>query len=197
MQEVVVAFLTGVLGPILILVIKWYLNNRKKTDSLTETVINSNEINDELESMIDEYSADRIWICQFHNGGHYYPTGKSIQKFSLFFEAVKNVKDSIRPSFQNVPVNLFSRSFAEILDNDFIAIPDYKNSSVSCFGLKYTADECRTKSTYLFAIRNVKNKMIGVLGVEYTSRKKNLSEEDILDLRIKATTLGGVLMSHL
>lgn len=197
MNQIIVAFLTGVLGPILVLYIKHLLDSRNKPDPLAEAVEHSNVVNDELDILLHEYGADRIWLAQFHNGGHYYPTGKSIQKFSIFFESVKNVKDSIRSGFQNIPVNLFSRPLGEVLENDFIAIPDYKDEKVATFGLKYTAEECNTKSSYLFAIRNVKGKMIGVLAVEYTGRKRKISDEDIIELRLKANTLGGVIMSHL
>ena len=196
MTQIIVAFLTGVLGPILGLYIKNRLENRRKPDPLTEAVEHSNLVNDELDSLLSEYGADRIWLAQFHNGGHYYPTGKSIQKFSIFFESVKNVKDSFRSGFQNIPVNLFSRSLGEILERDFIAISDYKDEKISTFGLKYTADECNTKSSYLFAIRNVQGRMIGVLSIEYTNRKRKLSDEDIIELRLKSSAIGGVIMNH-
>ena len=43
-------------------------------------------VDDQLEQIKDELDACRVWISQFHNGGNFYPTGKSIQKFSIFHE---------------------------------------------------------------------------------------------------------------
>ena len=43
-------------------------------------------IDTQLEMMMNELECDRIWIAQFHNGGYFYPTGRSIQKFSIFYE---------------------------------------------------------------------------------------------------------------
>jgi hypothetical protein len=190
-DAVIVAFLTGVLGPILVLIIKYFID--KKKDPFVSAVNESNIIGDELDRMLLEYSADRIWIAQFHNGGVYYPTGKSIQKFSIFFEVTKNVKDSIKMTFQNIPVNLFSKFLGKVLNDDFIAIPDYKDEAIATYGLKYVAEEHSSKSSYLFSIRSMEDRLIGILVVEYTSRKKNLTDAELFELRLEATKIGGVL----
>lgn len=198
MVEIVIAFLTGILGPILILVVRHFLEKKKvNKDPLSEAVLNANIISDELDKILAEVSADRAWIAQFHNGGHFYPTGKSIQKFSFFYESVKAVKDSIRLNFQNIPVNLFSKVFGQILDQDYAAIPDYKDETIATLGLKYIAEETGAKSSYLFGVRTVDDRLIGILGIEYTARKKALTDAQIISLRVEAAKLGGVLMSHL
>ena len=196
MVEVIIAFLTGVLGPISILAAKDYIENRRKRlqDPIAETVFKSNEINEELDFLLEEFSADRIWIAQFHNGGNYYPTGKSIQKFSIFFESLKKPKDSIRANFQGIPVNLFSKSLGKILEDGYIAIYDYREDSSFTCGLKSFAEENGTKSSYLFAIRNLHNKMVGILGVEYTTRKKKIDEQHLISIQLKCNSLGGALM---
>jgi hypothetical protein len=195
--EIIVAFLTGILGPILILLVKHYTQKKKPTDPLAEAVNNANVISSELDELIVEYSADRAWIAQFHNGGHFYPTGKSIQKFSFFFESVKFSKDSIRLNFQNIPVNLFSKALGQILESEYLVIYDYKDETQATYGLKYIAEETGAKSTYIFGIHNVEDKLIGVLGVEYTSRKRKLTDPEIVQLRLESAKLGGVLMTHL
>ena len=87
-MELLGAFLTGVVGPILYLLIDKYKrqHNDKKRDKVRETIANTNLINDELEEIREDFASDRVWISQFHNGGNFYPTGKSIQKFSIFYE---------------------------------------------------------------------------------------------------------------
>lgn len=197
MVEIVVAFLTGVIGPILIYLVKHYTQKKKPIDPLTEAVNNANVISEELDKLISTYSADRAWIAQFHNGGHFYPTGKSIQKFSFFFESVKFSKDSIRLNFQNIPVNLFSKALGQILESEYLTISDYKDETQATYGLKYIAEETGAKSTYIFGIHNVEDKLIGVLGLEYTARKRKLSDSDIVQLRLDSAKLGGVLMTHL
>lgn len=196
--EIIVAFITGVLGPVSILVIKEYLNkNKKKPDLVHETLKVSELVTSKIEHIKEEFHADRVWITQFHNGGNFYPTGKSMAKFSVMYETVGAGVNSIQSNFHNIPVNLFSKSINQLLENDVIEIPDFKDESVSTFGLKYIAEESGCKSGYLFAIKSIDDKFIGTLGLDYTKRKNKLDMESINHLQVHATSLGGVLMSHL
>ena len=192
-------FLSGVVVPILVVVINKKLEAKKliSTDKLIQELQTSIIIDNKLDILKDEFKADRIWITQFHNGGHYYPTGKSIQKFSIFYEVVEPGVDSIKMMFQNIPVSLFSRSTNELLEKDYISIPDFKDEKIATYGLKYTADETGCKSTYIFGIFDINNRMIGTLGIEYTKRKKILESSDIQILEIEAAQIGGVLHNHL
>ena len=196
--EIIVAFITGVLGPISIIFVKNYLDkNKKKPDLVQETLKVSELITSKIEHIKEEFKADRVWITQFHNGGNFYPTGKSMAKFSVMYETVGTGVNSIQSNFHNIPVNLFSKSINQLLENDIIEIPDFKDESVSTFGLKYIAEESNCKSGYLFAIKSIDEKFIGTLGLDYTKRKTKLDMESINHLQVHATALGGVLMSHL
>lgn len=196
--EIVVAFITGVLGPLLIIIAKDYLNKRKvKPDLVHETLKVSELVTSRIEHIKEEFKADRVWITQFHNGGNFYPTGKSMAKFSVIYETVHVGVNSIQSNFHNIPVNLFSKSINELLLNDVIEISDFKDESISTFGLKYIAEENGCKSGYLFSIKTIDGKFIGTLGLDYTKRKTKLEIESINHLQVHATALGGVLMNHL
>ena len=104
---------------------------------------------------------------------------------------------SVQTNFHNIPVNLFSKSINELLNNDVIEIPDYKDEKIATFGLKYIAEDTGCKSGYLFAIKTIDDKFIGTLGLDYTKRKTKLDIESINHLQVHATALGGVLMTHL
>jgi hypothetical protein len=196
--EIVVAFITGVVGPLLIILVKDYLNKRKvKPDLVQETLKVSELVTSKIEHIKEEFKADRVWITQFHNGGNFYPTGKSMAKFSVMYETVGSGVNSIQSNFHNIPVNLFSKSINQLLENDIIEIPDFKDEAISTFGLKYIAEESNCKSGYLFAIKSIDEKFIGTLGLDYTKRKTKLDMESINHLQVHATALGGVLMSHL
>lgn len=196
--EIVVAFITGVLGPVSVILIKSYLDKRKKKPDLVQETLKVSElITSKIEHIREEFKADRVWITQFHNGGNFYPTGKSMAKFSVMYEAVGTGVNSIQSNFHNIPVNLFSKSINQLLENDIIEIPDFKDDEVPTFGLKYIAEESNCKSGYLFAIKSFDEKFIGTLGLDYTKRKTKLDMESINHLQVHATSLGGVLMSHL
>jgi hypothetical protein len=196
--DILVAFITGILGPLIVLLIKHLLDRRKKKpDMVQETLKVSELINQKIEHIKDEFNADRVWVTQFHNGGNFYPTGKSMAKFSIMYETVNHGVPSVQSNFHNIPVNLFSRSINQLLQNDVIEIPDYKDETIATFGLKYIAEDTGCKSGYLFAIKSIDDKFIGTLGVDYTKRKHRLDIESINHLQVHASQIGGVLMTHL
>lgn len=198
--EIIVAFITGVMGvvgPLSILYAKNKLSKSKKPDMVKETLKISQLVTSKIEDLRDELHCDRVWISQFHNGGNFYPTGKSMAKFSLIYEVVSPGVQSVQQNFQNIPVNLFSKSINQLLENDIITIQDYKDETTATYGLKYVAEETGCKSSYLFSIKTIEGKFIGTLGLEYTKKKTKLDMESINHLSIHAATLGGVLMSHL
>ena len=198
MTEIIIAFVTGVFGPLLVIYIKHILDKRKvKPDMVMDTLRVSELINSKIEHIKEEFDADRVWVTQFHNGGNFYPTGKSMAKFSIMYETVGQYAQSVQTNFKNIPVNLFSKSINELLNNDTIGISDYTNEEISTFGLKYVAEETGCKSSYLFAIKTIEDKFIGVLSVDYVKDKKDLNVEEITHLQVHASSIGGVLMSYL
>jgi hypothetical protein len=195
---VAVAFITGVIGPIAVLYIKYLLEKRKKKpDMVMDTLRVSELINQKIDHIKDEFKADRVWISQFHNGGNFYPTGRSMAKFSIMYESVSPNAISVQSNFKNIPVNLFSRSINELLHNDVIEIADFKDETIATHGLKYVAEETGCKSAYLFAIKSLEDKFIGILAIDYTKRKTTLDMDSINHLQNHASSIGGVLMSYL
>ena len=198
MSGIIIAFITGVLGPIILVYLKSKLERKKeKPDMVRETLRVSELITSKIEHIKDEFDADRVWITQFHNGGNFYPTGKSMAKFSIMYETVNVGVQSVQSNFHNIPVNLFSKSINELLSNDVIEIPDFKDETVSTYGLKYIAEDTGCKSGYLFSIKTIDDRFIGTLGLDFTKRKRKLDMESINHLQVHATSLGGVLMTHL
>ena len=195
-----VAIIGGVIGPVIVLSIKWWFDHKigkKKTDVVAEALLVGDLVTNKLDSVKEDYGADRVWISQFHNGGHFYPTGKSIAKFSIFYETVSANAPSLQLNLKNIPVALFSRSFNRLLSHNIIHIEDFKDETVATYGLKYFAEEYKTKSQYLYAIKSFEGKFIAILGIDYTTRKHKLTHEDDDELMRIATSLGGVLAGHL
>ena len=186
------------IGPIAVLYIKHLLDKKKKKpDMVMDTLRVSELINQKIDHIRDEFNADRVWISQFHNGGNFYPTGRSMAKFSIMYEAVSANASSVQSNFKNIPVNLFSRSINQLLQNDVIEVADFKDETIATYGLKYVAEETGCKSSYLFAIKTIEDRFIGILSVEFTKRKTRLDMEDINHLQNHASSIGGVLMTYL
>ena len=195
---IIIAFISGVFGPISVMYIKHFLDKRKpKPDMVTEALRVGEMVTNRIDHIREEFNADRVWITQFHNGGNFYPTGKSIAKFSIIYETVNLNVNSIQSNLKNIPVNLFSRSINQLLSNDVIEIGDFKDETIATYGLKYFAEDTGTKSAYQFAIKTIEGKFIGTLGIDFTKRKTKLDMESINHLMVHASSLGGVLMNHL
>lgn len=196
LAQVIIAFITGVIGPVLIIIIRNKLEKAKaKPDMLTDSLRIGELVTTRLDHIREEFKADRVWITQFHNGGHFYPTGKSIAKFSVIYETVSVNTHSIQSNFQNIPINLFTKSMNRLLDHEIIEISDFSDESISTYGLKYVAEDNNCKSEYLFAIKTLDDKFIGVLGVDYTKKKVKLNQVDINHISNHASSLGGALIS--
>ena len=115
----------------------------------------------------------------------------------MIYETVNIGVGSVQNNFQNIPVNLFSKSINYLLEHDIIEIPDYKDETISTHGLKYIAEDTGCKSGYIFAIKSFDGKFIGSLGMDYTKKKTKLTPEDVHHLFNYATSIGGVLSNHL
>jgi hypothetical protein len=191
---IISALLTAVIGPIAVKIVQNRIDKKNK-DTLNESLKENTIVSEKLEKIRKEHNADRAWIMQFHNGGNFYPSGKSIQKFSMCYESVDRGINSIQSSFQNIPISLFSKSINHLLENDVVAVSDFKDERMETYGLEYTANEYGCKSAYLVAIKTIDGKFIGTLGIEYTKRKNAISNNEINELLVEATTIGGVLYS--
>ena len=197
MLEIIIAFITGVISPVTIILLKNRIEKKNKPDMVEEALKVSELVTNKIDDIREDIKADRVWVTQFHNGGHFYPTGKSITKFSVMYESVNIGVSSMQQNFQNIPVHLFSKSMNRLVSADTIEISDYKDETIDTYGLKYVAGESGCKSTYLFAIKTIEGKFIGVLGIDFTKRKTKLDDDVINNVMIQCSSLGGVLMNHL
>ncbi len=192
---ILVVVISAVIGPLLVTRYRHYLNSKSKIDPIKSVIDYNNLVDDQLEQLKEELDADRIWISQFHNGGNFYPTGKSIQKFSIFHEICTPGVNHISETFKNIPVSLFSKSISHLYSDGEILVPNY--SKEDNFGLKTFADGTNAKSSYLFALNSINDEFIGTLGIEYCSRVKKLNDDQLNDARTKAITIGTLLSTYL
>ena len=72
-MELIGAFLTGVVGPIIYLIVEKYLKKEKNKgrDIVKENIVSVSLISNEIEEIREEFKGDRVWIAQFHNGGSF------------------------------------------------------------------------------------------------------------------------------
>ena len=193
---IVIALTTSIFGPLLV---KWgekKFINRLNNDPLADAIHHNEIIEQQLDIILQEIDCDQVYIAQFHNGGHFYPTGKSIQKFSVFYEITTPDTNSLKTLFQNIPVSLFSKQFSIIYEKGEIVIEDM-NTGPS-YGLDlYQADGPGCKSIYLFAIKGLDNRIIGIMGVHYVHKKHKFTPNEWIFMRQKIGAIGNLMSNYL
>ncbi len=188
---ILAALITGMIGPLIVQYVRIKKLEKIKTrDPISKDLDINMLIDEQLEEIQLELNSDRVWISQFHNGGHFYPTGKSMQKFSLVYEQIKPGIKPMREIYSNIPVSLFTKSLKYLYDNDELLLPEVSNDNM---GLRSFADELGNKSSYLFALKSLHGDFLGTMGVEFCIDASILNEEVIQDLRIKAASIGSLL----
>ena len=199
LMELFGAFLTGIVGPILYLLISRYLlkEKNKKRDMVKENIVSVSLISNELEEIREDFNGDRVWITQFHNGGNFYPTGKSIQKFSVFYEVTKIGISSVSHTFNNIPCSLYPKTFEHMMEGQGIFINDFNDKKIATYGLKGAAESVGTKSSYLIPLFTLDEKYIGNIGIDFVTKKNRLTKDEWEHLQIKAGRIAGYLSTSL
>lgn len=193
---IITAVTTSILGPIAVHYAKAATEKRKK-DQLLDSLEVNQMINNKLEQIKKENNSDRIWLIQFHNGGHFYPTGKSIQKFSVVYELVNSDVVACQNQFQNIPVSLFSKSMHSLYKGNIVSIPDTSVADRQFEGFTSVVYGAGVKSTYMFPLYNIKSEFIGIVGIDYVNKKKDLKEKEVFDIELELSSIGGVLNNYL
>jgi hypothetical protein len=191
------ALITAIIGPIIVEWAKTKLTPSKSSDILGESIYADEKIDKQLEILLNELNCDRICISQFHNGGHFYPTGKSIKKFSIFYEKTSQYANSIKAIFQNIPVSLFPKTFYTLYTNGEISIPDCQNNELDCGIFQIKNKNYKTKSIYMLAIKDLDDNFIGTLSISFYENKHTFTLEEWVLIRQKIGVIGTILTNYL
>lgn len=189
------AIFSGLLGPLLLTWIRGYMASyRKKKNPLSEALSTNAKIEEQFDILMEELECDRVWLAQFHNGGKFFPTGKSIQKFSVFYEKVAPNLGTIQQTFQNIPCSLFPKALSKIYDNGHLKISNQKTDDT--YDLDSFLKTCKAKSFYMYGLYDLEDRLIGVLSISY-SKLHNLDLEEMDYINTKLGVIGTLLGNYL
>jgi hypothetical protein len=197
--SIATAFIVSAIGPT---VVEWAKLKLAKPEPIGDPVkaelVKSCIIDREIETIMDTLGADRVWISQFHNGGKFLHSTKSIQKFSIFHEVNVSGVSPVAHTFRNIPASLYSRAFDELLKNGSIFIADFQDETIATFGLKGGAEAVGTRASYVFGLFNLgTNEFMGTLGVDWVKKPKQLKQDQIAYLSAEANRLSGYISNFL
>jgi hypothetical protein len=192
---ILIAFLTGIVGPAIITYIKYFLSlkkikdiNRRRSD-FNITIDTQQKINDTLNDLQSKYDLDRIWIAQFHNGGNFYPGNKSMKKMSATFESTKPGVSTDFMKLQNLPVSFFSSVLQRMNENQSGVIIETDETNDNAF--KDFWLHRGVVRSYMFPIICLEGDFIGVLGVDFNNKSGSLSDELYRELENESRILSG------
>ena len=192
---VLVAFITAVLGPLVMEWAKAKFKSKPKKSPIQEALEMNELVDHQLDLILETIECDRVWIIQFHNGGHFYPTGKSIQKFSMFYEKITTNASSIQHTFQNIPVSLFPKSLGKIYKDGELSIPTFTEGET--YDLEAIAKDLDTKSFYAVGLYSLDDHLIGVMGIGYYNKEHKLTKDEWIFVRQKVGVIGTLLTDYL
>lgn len=191
-----IAFLTGILGPISLVFVKHKLFRKdkelekRKKDFQTSLEI-QDLINTSLNNLQQKYNLDRLWIGQFHNGGNFYPGNKSMKKISMTFESTAPGVAADIMKMQNLPVSFLSPVLQKLYqegDATGVTIDVYTEED---YALRSFWENRGIQTVYLFPIKCLESDFIGVFGVDFVKRDGFVSDEVYDQLRAEALLLSG------
>jgi len=194
-STIIVALITAVIGPLLLTWFKNKLESKPKVSSVKEAIDLNELVDGQLDAMMEEIKCDRIWIGQFHNGGHFYPTGKSIQKFSVFYEKLTPSTSALQHIFQQIPVSLFPKALSKLYKDGELAVISYEDEETYDLGI--FARDFGNKSFYMIAIDDLDGHFIGLMGIAFNDKEHKLSREEWIFIRQKVGSIGALLTDYL
>jgi hypothetical protein len=190
-----IAFLTGILGPVVLVYVKHKLfrgdkalEARKK--DFKQSLETQELINTSLNDLLQKYNLDRLWIAQFHNGGNFYPGNKSMKKLSMTFESTAPGVAADIMKMQNLPVSFLSPVLQKLTDNSVtgITIDVYTEGD---YALRSFWETRGVQTVYLFPIKCLESDFIGIFGVDFVKRDGFVTDEVYDQLRAEALLLSG------
>ena len=192
---ILVALITAVVGPIIVNWVKLKMEKKDASTPMRDALETSTLIDTQLEHMMDELECDRIWIAQFHNGGYFYPTGRSIQKFSIFYEKCTPETPTIQNTFQNIPVSLFPRVLSKIYKDNELSVEDV-DAEEDTYGLEYITTQFGTKSICMVGLHSLDDHLIGVLTISFQNPHR-ITKDEWIYIRQKVGVVGTLLSEYL
>ena len=197
--RIITAIITGVIGPFIIWWLKENYGDEEEETSdgertVTEEIEFAEQIFNELRSIQEEIGCDRVWISQFHNGGKILKSGynTSMKKISITHEVTGRGISKEKYKINGILVSFFSKMLKKIIDKEHVGY-DCNNDDIDP-EVRLLLRERWTKHMDIFAMKNIDGVLIGIMGIDFTTANRNLTEQEIQYLKVKASLLAGYMV---
>ena len=188
---IVAAFITA-LATIASVLIGRKCITRKQLCLVSEDTAQSANVYTALAYTMEEMGADRAYVLEFHNGGHYY-SGRGQQKFSCTHEIAEEGISKECDHSQEHRVSNYHNYITELINKKefkYLNINDASDSSFLSL-LKRSG----VQSIYNVPIKTLNGKIIGILGVDFVKKNmNNFSEKQAKLIDRQAKIIAGYLV---
>jgi hypothetical protein len=200
---IIVALITGLISPLTVQLMQYFMRrgseHKKRNLNQNEAIKKDELVTLKLKTLMEKYVCDRIWIAEFHNGGHTY-SGKSFQRFSTTYEVVSDGVSSEALRGQNIPTSIFSGFFKQLESQTHIFCKDIKSRNHKrkeddpTYYAMHSFFSQRGSSSFLcLQIKDIQGNFVGFLCLDGVIRHLDLSEEEIKLLVLASSNLAGYL----
>ena len=148
---------------------------------------------------MEKYKCDRVWVAEFHNGGHTY-SGKSFQRFSTTYEVVSEGVSSEALRSQNIPTSIFTGFFKHLESHTHIFCRDTrsknhrrKEDDPTYYAMHSFFSQRGSSSFLCLQIKDIRGNFVGFLCLDGVITPLVLSEEEIEVLALTSSNLAGYL----
>ena len=146
--------------------LSWYLKYKYgeyKQKKIEREISNSKLIQTILDQLLEEYSCQRVFILQRHNGGKY-QTGKSMAKLSTSFESLEEGVSTEFIQYQNLPMSLYSNFVEDVAKYKAV----YRSAdTITDLITRAFFTQRGTKSSVVYPIKK-SQELIAIIGFEWT-----------------------------
>ncbi len=172
---------------------KWHDDKKERLkNNFPSNILRNKLINSALEKMVYEYSADRAYLIQFHNGGENIK-GIPFIKFSITNEWCPISVKREAHNFKDVPIGIFSGLSYHVIKEKVLYFPDvetlrpYDGGSYSIFKSK------GVESVYVSGVFDLQDSLVGLVIME-CFEKTNLDDDELFVFEKTVGIISGLVL---
>ncbi len=166
--------------------------NKKTVCPRSQDTARSANVYMALQYTMEEMGADRAYVLEFHNGGHYY-SGRGQQKFSCTHEIAEEGISKECGKSQEHRVSNYHSYVNELIQNKEFKYVNINNISDSSF--LSLLNRSGVESIFNVPIKTLNGKIIGILGVDYVKKAaKEFTDDNEKLMKRQSKIVAGYLV---
>lgn len=172
---------------------KWKRTQDHSECALAASARKNAEILKVLKKLKNEFSADRSYVFEFHNG-NYFSSGSPMQKFTCTYEVVADGVSSECHNPGEYRMSNYNEYISSIIHERDYCVEDVSLMTSDAL-LRSLLTNKGVKSLYNIPIRTFEGNTVGFLGLDFVKSTRVLSDCELNSLRSAAKIITGYIAS--